>query len=263
MNDEKKNIIPPPSGSPPKRRKHDNCHKYVSGEISAASSFQGVCEVLETKVDDNDPDSKLYLCYFHKKKVVGKQFFLNPIRNHSTEFLNYTKKQTDDNGGVDMMVTVKDYKNGRDDTFMAEKHKTYPIEPFNFFVGRPATSEDFVEDAITWATRVGNFVKVYMNDVCEERGQYDVSSFHVQLANDSGKKCFNDLFHENEDLWEAINLIWNLDDREAMSEFLGCENCMRICFGDSRNSGNLSFHKKHMWKLFREFHVTRTDSENV
>jgi len=154
MNDEKRNDIPPPKGSPPKRRKHANCHNHVSNEISAINPFQGGCVVLETKVEDCDPESKLYLCYFHKKKTVGKQFFLNPISNYVNDFLDYTKKQTEDNGGVDMMVAVKDYKNNRADMFMAEKHKSYPIEPFNFFVGRPA-SEEFLEDAITWATRIG------------------------------------------------------------------------------------------------------------
>jgi len=106
-------------------------------------------------------------------------------------------------------------------------------------------------------------VKVCMNDVCMEREQYDVSTFDVQLAEESGKKCFIDLFHENEDLWVAINLIWSLDDKKSMIDFLSSEICMGICFGDSWNSGKLSQHKKLMRKLYREFHLSGTDNENV
>jgi len=180
------------------------------------------------------------------------------IRNYVNDFLDYTKKGTEDNGGVDMMVAVKDYKNNRADTFMAEKHKSYPIEPFNFFMGRPA-SEEFLEDAIMWASRIGKLVKVYMNDVCMERGQYDVSTFDVQLAEESGKKCFIDLFDENEDLWVAINLIWSLDDKKSMIDFLSSEICMGICFMEFRKAVT----KKLMWKLYREFHLSGTDNENV
>lgn len=252
MNENKRNPIDGSPGSPLKRRKQDDIrHHYVSHEVCSSSPFHGICEVIETREDENDPETKLFACFFHKRNVPSSQFYLVPLKNNIDEFLDYAEEKMKSTA-VCMVVTARDFHNidqTKEEPLMATGNKGFPDEPFLVFIGKPETGpSDFVENAQSWGSRVARLVENFMNKEIREQLRFPIQPFEVQVGSTSGKLCLNDLFLTSNDLWKGINLLWCIDDDEAVRQFLNCENYLKLCFGDSADA---SKYEKKVWHLFR------------
>ena len=252
MNGKKRDSIDSSSGSPLKRKKTDIPHHYVSRDVCASNPYQGICEVIETKGDESDLETKLFACFFHKRNLPKSQFYLTPLKNNINGFLDYAeeKKST----AVCMVVTARDFHSidQSDECLMATGNKGFPDEPFLVFIGKPETNlAGLVENEYSWGIRVAKLVENFMNKGISEKLRYPIQPFQVQVGSKSGKLCLNDLFLDSKDLWKGINLLWCIDDDEAVRQLLNCQNDLEICFGET---AKVSEYEKKVWHLFRTFH---------
>ena len=100
----------------------------------------------------------------------------------------------------------------------------------------------------SWGAHIAKLVENFMNKGISDKLLHPIQPFEVQVGSKSGKLCLNDLFLRSNDLWKGINLLWCIDDDEAIRQLLNCENDLRICFSET---ADVSEYEMKVWHLFR------------